>query len=444
MIRRDSGEEAISPSSTGVSSSHRASRNARDNASWRFSYGWVLVSVLGLTTIISYGTTQYLFGTLIVPVNQTFHWNRASVSGVYAMSLLLSGLLGVPVGYLVDRYGARLLMTLGSLLGGVTLFALAFSQASWQFAVLWAGGMGIAMALFLYPVTFTVITTWFDRGRGKAFAILTFLGGLASPIFFPLAGVLLPLMGWRSLLMLFGGLHLLIAVPLHGFLLRRAPRTQQDTRQKRHEKNQLHQLASSGVLHEGVTARQAVAQLPFWTLTISFSIAMLGNTILFTHQIAHMINRGYDPVLAATLTGGLGLASLPGRVGLNLLSERVSPRLLLGLCHVVQALGVVVLILAPSVPWLLLYVLLYGAAFGAISPLKASVVADYFGKKAYGTITALQGLPIAFGTALGPLAAGWLYDLFGRYDVAFWCCVVGFVLAGCGIVVTRSSSWHTS
>ncbi|WP_169460915.1 MFS transporter [Ktedonobacter racemifer] len=382
-----------------------------------------------MTTILSYGTTQYLFGTLIVPVSDTFHWNRASISSVYAVSLLLAGLLGVPVGYLVDRYGARLLMTLGSLLGGLTLFGLASAHAAWQFALLWVGGMGIAMALFLYPVTFTVITTWFEQGRGKAFAVLTFLGGLASPIFFPLAGALLPIMGWRSMLLLFGGLHLVIAVPLHGLLLRRAPGGEGTRTLHEHQERSL-------LRGEEVTARQALRQRPFWTLTISFAIAMLGNTVLFTHQIAHLIHRGYDPVLAATLAGGLGLASLPGRVGLNLLSERVSPRVLLGLCHVVQALGVVFLILAPSIPWLLVYVLLYGAAFGAISPLKASVVADYFGKKAYGAITALQGLPIALCTAAGPLAAGWLYDLLGRYDLAFWLCAGGFLLAGIGIALT--------
>ncbi|GHO74406.1 hypothetical protein KSD_21770 [Ktedonobacter sp. SOSP1-85] len=182
-------------------------------ASRRSSYGWILVGVLGLTTILSYGTTQYLFGTLVVPVSDTFHWNRASISSVYAVSLLLAGLLGVPVGYLVDRYGARLLMTLGSLLGGLTFFGLASAHAAWQFALLWAAGMGIAMALFLYPVTFTVITTWFEQGRGKAFAVLTFLGGLASPIFFPLAGSCS--LAWVGAICFFSLGDFILSLPCH-------------------------------------------------------------------------------------------------------------------------------------------------------------------------------------------------------------------------------------
>src|SRR5258707_2698005 len=77
-------------------------------------YGWVLMVVLGITTIISYGTTQYLFGVLVVPIDATFHWGRASISGAYTLGLIIAGLLGVPIGYLVDRRGARPVIRSGS------------------------------------------------------------------------------------------------------------------------------------------------------------------------------------------------------------------------------------------------------------------------------------------------------------------------------------------
>jgi MFS family permease len=181
-----------------------------------------MLLALGVTTIVSYGTTQYLFGVLEVPLVTTFSWSRAEFSGAYALSLLIAGILGVPIGYLVDRFGARLLMTIGSVLAGCALIGLSQITSIVQLYLFWSGGLGIAMALILYPVTFTVVTSWFVTGRAKAFAVLTLIGGLASPIFIPLSGWLLQQVGWRATLFWYGILHLAIAVPLHGWLVRRA------------------------------------------------------------------------------------------------------------------------------------------------------------------------------------------------------------------------------
>jgi MFS family permease len=171
-------------------------------------------------------------------------------------------------------------------------------------------------------------------------------------------------------------------------------------------------------------------------LTASLALVMLGSTVVFVHQVAFMISRGTDAVLAATLSGMLGLASLPGRYIFNILSSRISAQLLLTLSVVGQAAGIVVLVLASSsLGWLLLYVLIYGSAYGAFSPLRASVMADHFGRRAYGAITAVQGIPVALCAGLGPLAAGWLYDVLHHYDPAFWLCAGAFLLAAIGLAL---------
>src|SRR5438034_6451211 len=87
--------------------------------------------------------------------------------------------------------------------------------------------------------------------------------------------------------------------------------------------------------------------------------------VVFVHQVAFMIARGTDAVLAATLSGMPGLASLPGRYVFNVLSSRISAQRLLTLSVVVQAAGIAVLVLASSsLGWLILYVVIYGSAYG--------------------------------------------------------------------------------
>lgn len=419
------GGNPLPPAGTNAAPLRPSKAGRRGQVSLLFlsrSSRWSMVLALGMTTIVSYGTTQYLFGVLEVPLATAFSWSRAEESLAYALSLLIAGILGVPIGYLVDRFGARLLMTVGSVLAGCALIGLSQITGISHFFLFWSGGLGVAMALILYPVTFTVVTSWFATERARAFAVLTLIGGLASPIFIPLSGWLLPQVGWRAVLFWYGILHLVIAVPLHGWLVRRAPDQQ-------HRVCEATEVLQTPARETSSTTREALISLRFWVLTGAYSLALIGSAVVFAHQIAYLVSRGYGALLAATMAGALGLASLPGRFFLNLLSARVLPQTVLAGTLLVQAAGILVLILAPSAPWLWLYVLLYGAAFGVLSPLRAQVMADHFGKRAYGTITGFQGIPLALCQAAGPLVAGWLFDRLHHYDLAFWLCLGGFLLA---------------
>jgi MFS family permease len=379
---------------------------------------WRIVVALGCTTVLSYGATQYLIGVLEVPLVTTFGWSRAQLSGASSCSLLLAGLLGVPVGWLLDRASARLLLTLGSLLLAGSLVGLALMQTLWQFYLCWGIGIGCAMALLFYPVTFTVVTRLFVIQRAKALAILTLIGALASPIFIPISGWLIASMGWRTMLLLYAGLQLLVAVPLHTVVLSKSSLTDQE-----------HRAGVQEGPSQEVSARQALYTRSFWMLTAALALAMLSNAVVIVHQIAYLITQGETPLLAATFAGGLGLASFPGRFGLSILSTRMTSRTLLAISLLVQAIGLLLLILMPVMPWVLLYILLYGASYGALAPLRGQVMADYFGRIAYGTITGVQGVFIALAQASGPLLAGWLYDVLHTYLTAFWLCTAWVLIA---------------
>jgi MFS family permease len=149
-----------------------------------------------------------------------------------------------------------------------------------------------------------------------------------------------------------------------------------------------------------------------------------------------MIGRGYGPVLAAGVAGLVGFVSLPGRFALNTLSDRFGPQGLLTACIVAQALGVALLSVAGSLPLLVAYAAVYGFAFGAVSPLRASVMAQHFGRRAYGSITGVQGVATWLGAGLGPLVAGRLYDRTGGYALALWLAVAALALSSIAVAFT--------
>ncbi|BCL78048.1 putative MFS-type transporter YbfB [Ktedonobacteria bacterium brp13] len=384
--------------------------------------------ILGLTTIISTGTTQYLFGVLVLPMSQTLGWSQTHLANAYALSLVIAGIFGVPIGHLVDRWGARFLMTIGSFLGGISLIGISQVHTMFIFYLWWSLGLGLAMALTFYPVSFTVMTNWFEQKRGTALAILTLVGGLASPLFIPSEGWMVMHFGWRSMLLIVGGVQLMVAMPLHGLFLRRHP---EDLGLAPDGAT----LSISGHL-PGMTRQEAFHLPAFWLLTLAISLTMFGSTIVLVYQISALIVCGYDPVMATIVAGALGFASLPGRVACNLLSERISPQKILCGSILAQAVGLICLIIAPSLGWLIVYVVFYGAAYGTIPPLRAAVMAEHMGRRSYGFILAWQGIVVAFSSGMGALAAGWIYNALHTYTISFWFCVGAFLLAACCLALT--------
>lgn len=374
-----------------------------------------------MTTIISYGTSQYLFGLLVAPISHELGWSNAAIGAAYSGTVLVSGLAGVALGRALDRFGARVLMSLGSVLSGLALLALSRVHTLVAFDLLWAIGLGVGTALTYYPVSFTVVANWFDRRRAAALSLLTFLGALASPIAYPLAGWSIAAFGWRETLVLLGCVQLCIAFPLHALVVRRHP-----------EDLGLHpdgaREAGSWTPESGAGFSRAARSASFWLLTGALSLAYFGSTVILLEHVAYLIARGIAPPLAATIVGLLGIAYLPGRWLIAILGARVKTATLLAAAFVLEGAGVVLLIYSRDVAGAVAYIALFGIAYGATAPLRAAIVAERFGRHDYGTIFAGQNAIVAIASALGPIVAGRIIDVAG-FSAAFLVCIAAFIAA---------------
>ncbi|MGH7921672.1 MAG: MFS transporter [Candidatus Dormibacteraceae bacterium] len=391
----------------------------------RIYRGWPIVVALGLITILSYGTTQYLFGVLVDPVSRVLGGNRAQLSSAYSAALVVAAVLGLGVGRIVDRVGARLLLCLGGAVNAATLLLLSRAQSLGEFTLVWAVGSGVAMALTQYPLTFVVVTNWFDRRRPAAMALLTTIGGLASPICIPVAGWLVAAHGWRMATMILA-VPAACTIPLALAVVRRRPEDVGLT------PDGAARAAPGPASGDSLVA--ALHRPAFWLVTLGGMATMFCANALQVDQIPYLIDRGEAPLVAASIAGLVGLASVPGRLVLNLAGQRWPPQRLLVLAMAVMAAALAVLLLTRGRAPTVAYALLYGAGYGAVTPLRATVMARQVGRRAYGTITAVQNLAVLGGSAAGPLTVGALYDRFGGYRIAFLLLAV-VVVAGAAATV---------
>ena len=88
-------------------------------------YGWYIALALAITETVSYGAMFYAFSVFITPMEAELGWTRGELSGAFSLSLLITGIIAFPVGHWLDRHGARLLMTAGSI--GATIMVLLWS-----------------------------------------------------------------------------------------------------------------------------------------------------------------------------------------------------------------------------------------------------------------------------------------------------------------------------
>jgi MFS family permease len=388
-------------------------------------YGWVVVATLAWTETISWGVVYYAFSVFLRPMQAELGWSQVALTGAFSLALLLSGIAAIPVGRVLDTHGPRLLMTFGSCVAALLVLAWAAVGNLAAFYLIWAG-IGVTMGAVLYEPAFVVVTAWFVRHRGQALSFVTFVAGFASTIFIPLTDWLVRTQGWRSALITLACILALGTIPLHALVLRRRP---QD----------LGLLPDGGAIgiseapsimqsERSVSLRTALRGATFWWLTTAFTLTNLAAIAVSVHLIPYLLDQGYDASFAATVTGLIGAMKFPGRLVFAPLDARLPGRVVTALLFSLQAIALVVLVLAPSSAGVVLFVMLFGTAYGATTLARPAMLAECYGSAEYGSISSILALFLAGARALAPVGAGGLYVVFGSYKPVLW--VMAVISAG--------------
>ena len=360
----------------------------------RFYYGWAITGTLALTETVSWGVLYYAFGIFLVPMQEELGWSRTALTGAYSVGLLVSALTAPLAGHWLDRYGPRGLMTLGSALGTGLILAWASVENLWVLYLVWIG-IGLAMAATLYEPAFAVLAKWFERRLARALLLVTLAGGLASTIFLPLTAWLVGAQGWRGALLTLAAILALLTIPPHALVLRRHPadlgllpdgiEPGTSPHKEAHAPHEPHEELESVAL--GVALRGRA----FWLLAAAFFLGMLSQAAVYVHLVPYLAEKGYTLGSAATLTGLIGASQVIGRVVVTFLEGRLPRDAVMAGIFALQASALLVLIQAQSPLGVLVFVLPFGAASGAVTLARATAVADFYGPDHYGSIGGVVG-----------------------------------------------------
>ncbi len=384
-------------------------RSRRASLGPRLYYGWWIVLAGLAIRATAIGSFVWAFGVLIRPLEAEFGWNRAEISAAVSLSLLVAGLGGPLAGRLVDRWSARGLIMAGAAIYGFSLALLSAISSLWQ---LYLGYTVMAMgrvALAYIPLN-TLVARWFGRRRGRALGLSAAGMGIGGFLFVPFTSWLVERLGWR-------GTYLVLAVLLLGIVLSLAVWVIRDRPPPSAQNERPEARAPPPV---PVATAEIVRSRPFWVLCGVFALVWFSQFSVAVHSVPFLIQRGLGPGDAASvvgLTAGLGVAT-PLLVGL--LAERwLAPTAVLMLTLSVQAAVLAGALVLPLPGTVLLWIVGVGITNGAAETLEALIVSRAFGLARFGTIQGLMGIVETATFMLGPVFAGYLYDLRGDYVASF-------------------------
>lgn len=388
-------------------------------------YGWHITIALAITETVSWGVLFYSLQVFIIPMEQEFGWTRTQITTAQSIAIFLSGAMAFPVGYWLDKYGSRLLMTLGSILATLLVFAWAFADTITEMYMIWTC-IGIVMATVLYEPSFVVVANWFVKRRGLALAIITFAAGFASTIFLPLAEYLFQHFGRQNAIIILGIILAVVTIPLHGFILRRRPQDMGllpdgDTPV---DKNVL----ASDVKIPGMALGDVLRMPTFWWLTLAFTLASTAIFGLRFHLIPFVTEQGYSSSVAAWTVGMIGAMQVLGRVIFAPLEMRFSVRIMVTVIFVLQTLTIA-LLFVNSLPILIIFVVTFGATVGAATLARPALIASFYGPAQYGRISSVIAFFAILGLTGGPILVSFIYEHFNSYSPALWVLIIISVLS---------------
>jgi MFS family permease len=387
------------------------------------------ICALGVTQIVSWGSTLYALGVLGQPIAEETGWSRGLVFAGLTAGLLTSGAASTHLGRAIDRYGARAIMSTGSVLAGVGLWLLSLVNDPFSYIAAWLL-LGLAMRMTLYDAAFAaLVQVTPSRGR-RAISYLTLFGGFASSVFWPIAHWLNAGYGWRTTFLAFAALNLFLCVPLTWWGL---------ARRETDAAPAAAPAASGAAPASAVLEGQArLIAMVLFGLVMSATAFVIG--AMAAHLPAVLQASGLSAAVAVTLASIKGVAQVAGRIADILFGQRLHPVDLGRLSIWLLPASFLVLMAGGASFWAALaFTLSFGVANGLITIVRGAVPLALFGPQGYGTVLGILATPYLVMNALAPVLLALVIDAAG-YRVAEAVLIVAGLLAAAAIEVM--AAWH--
>ncbi|MFN8521490.1 MAG: MFS transporter [Chloroflexota bacterium] len=377
-------------------------------------YGWYIVAAAAAIAFVAWGVAFWQVGVFLNAFHTDRGWSRTALSGAATVFSLLAGLTGLVAGRAVDRAGPRNVLIAGGATIGTAVFALGCAQQVWHVYAanaLLALGYGCIHVVVLSAL----VARWFRRQRVYALSLALTGSSVGGLVLVPLSLKLIAGFGIQTAATALALIAWAVVLPAAVLVVRDSPSIMglEPDGERR-----LSTPSGSDTEDRIWTLREAVRTRIWWTISLAFTLTLMGQVGYLVHQVS---------VLTAAL--GVGVASagvaittlcgIAGRFVMGWLANLIGKQNLAMLCCLLQAIGVSASVWGTGALVLLAGAAAVGLTIGIAVALHPLMIGDRFGTRSHGTVYGPAFLMTQIGQATGPLVIGSLADLSGGYQVPF-------------------------
>ena len=378
------------------------------------------IIIAGFFTIFIAFAIRYGYGLLLPEMLSSLSISKTEAGVIYSSYFLTATLFSPALGLLVDRWDARVILTVFVALLGIGAYLMSFSATVWQ-ASLFFAVVGIGQSACWAPVV-TVVLRWVsEKRRGVALSIVD-LGSTVSIAFW---GIMIPMIiaayGWRMVWVCLGVIGGMVA-GMNFFLVRSHPSSEPENPASKVQPKV--QISIKGA-YMAILRDRRFYFIGSSYLLISFSILI--PLLFLTAYATQELKISYSS--AAGLFAVTGVAGAIGKLTLGPISDFVGRMKVMMLCGVVVAIGGLGFAYAREFVTLIFFTAVFGVGYGTIWPVFAASARDLFSKEYSGSIVGLWTLCHGLGSIIAPVFAGWTIDATGTYYWAFILTVASSILS---------------
>ena len=385
-----------------------------------FYYGWIIVAGAGATMFVRNAAATLTIAVFVYPMSEDLGWSRTLIVGASSLAGILSVFISPLSGYLIQKYGSKKILFSSVLLLGLTTLLISRTFSPITFYILFA----IGRIIFSSPIQIgasTVVTKWFVNNRGKATGILGLLHSLGMGLFPLFAQLIMDLDGnnldsWRLSWLWIGVSVWIISFPLVFFTMIDDPKKLNIKESKYLSQNT---QKTSDRNESSISLKGAFKSKAFWLLSMVGFLTYFIHTGVNIHQAAYLIDKGLNPLIAASALTIMALGTGFGSVITGWATDKFSSKTVYFFGSLWLGISAILFLFVSSVLSAYIVAFLFGMALGGLLVIPPVLLADIFGKDNIGAIRGYTEPFVSAGQAIGGISAGLIYDLSGSYQMTF-------------------------